>query len=180
MLDNQLFTLIFSIVNAGLAAQSITGVTVSKAYNSITVGVPSGASVSCFKISDHRYGYPKKVSTWRPEEPPAMLHTTTQCYETNFQMQALIPLDATPADAQTASDLVNIVAAIMQDDTAIATLKLSEVQILRITDVRNPAFKDEKNRNEFAPSFDFTLTHKQVFTVEVPVIESVQSGIYGI
>lgn len=179
MTDSQLETLIMTIVTAGLIADGFMDVQIQQSSQPIQVGVSTGATVAFFKIGDHRYGWPQRLSYVDPDTQ-IMMRKTTQAYETTFQMESLLPQNPTPADQTTASDLLNAVAAIMQDEDTIATLIANDVGILRVTDVRNPYFIDDRDQNEAAPSFDFTLTHKQTIIKTVPAVQSVQFGIFPV
>lgn len=105
---------------------------------------------------------------------------TTQQYETTFQIMALSTQYPETPNAYTASDIVNAVAYCLQCDSAIETLENQGVGVLRVTDVRNPPFIDDRDRYEFGPSFDFTLTHKQIITNTIPVLETEEIAIYSI
>lgn len=179
MIDSALQTLIEQIVSNGLIAAGVTSVKVRQAYQPIQVGVPKGALVAFFKVTDHRYGWVQRRSYVDPDTQIMMLKTVQQC-ETTFQMQALVPLKSEPPTQMTASDLINAVAAIMQDNDTLAILKQNDVGIYRIIDVRNPYFIDDRDQNEACPSFDFTLTHKQTIIKQTPAVQSVKSGIYRI
>lgn len=180
MSDDELIALFGGIIEAGLVELDITGVTLEQAYASVLIGVTTGAMISFFKVADHRYGIRKSESVWNPEDEKE-IRTTEQVYESTFQIQALVPQTPSPDFVMTASDLINTVAQILQDEDAVNTFQQSGVGILRVTDVRNPYFMDDHDQFEACPSFDFTLTHKQITTKEVPVIESpIESGIYPV
>lgn len=179
MLDNDLIKAFLPIINAGLIARGFNNVTVSQSYQPTQQGVFSGPSVYFFKVSDKRYGFLDRVSYW-DEVNSQMVHTETQDYETTFQVNALSIQDPSDTDSITASDLVNTVSAILQSDSTVETLNSLDIGILRITDVRNPYFIDDKDRFEASPSFDFTLTHKQIYTTTVPVTLTIEPNIYRV
>ena len=68
----------------------------------------------------------------------------------------------------------NRAAAILQSQTAIDSFEAVNVGILRIQQLRNPYFSDDRERYEASPSFDFTLTHHQTIITSVAVITSTE------
>lgn len=169
MLDKQLFTLVIGILNTKFVALDID-VIVKQRYQPTQQGTPTQSTVFVHKISDHRYGYPQYKDVW-DETAQTETQTKVQLYESMFQLSGL-SIQNPKLDVQfTASDIINMAAAIMQSPETIATLKQNNVSIYRITDIRNPYFEDDRARFEADPSFDFTLQHEQVIISTSPVIE---------
>lgn len=110
------------------------------------------------------------------EGDPYMRHTERQWYETTFQISGLAIQDPADVDSLTASDIVNIGISVMQSDATRAALRAKNIGILRVEDVRNPYFVDDKGRFEASPSFDFTLTHEQVIISESPIVQSFEAN----
>lgn len=105
---------------------------------------------------------------------------TTQQYETTFQIMTLATQNASTPNQYTASDILNAIAYILQNDSTIQTLEAQGIGILRIIDIRNPPFIDDRDRYEYGPSFDFTLTHKQIITSQAPILQSEEVDIYSV
>lgn len=179
MLDNVLIALIRTVIVAGLAVRGLSAITVKQANQPTQVGVNTGSTIYLSKISDHRYGFLKRDDVWN-DMTHVMDHTETQQYETVFQVNALAIQNPADTASLTASDIVNITAEILQSDVALATFRASDVGIERITDIRNPAFSDDTDRFEYSPSFDFTLTHKQVRITNSPTVNTFKYGIFPI
>ena len=154
MTDNELFTLIFGILDAGLVARlpDVTIVT-QQADQPTQQGTPSGPVVLVFKIGDRRSGYLQESDIWDVPNNK-MVHTERQYMETTFQLSVLFPQNPTVLSL-TASDLVNTCASILQTSAVRTQLSALGMGMLRITDVRNPYFTDDKDRFEANPSFDF-------------------------
>ncbi len=174
MLDNQIFAVLVAALTAGFTAlgAAIPGpVAVQQSYQPTTQGVNTQNTVFIHKIGDHRYGTVKRETYWEPDTDSGgtMVHKETQYYETTFQIDALAIQNPANVTQLTASDIVNYVAAIMQSDATLQTLYDNKLQILRIIDVRNPYFENDKNRFQASPSFDFTLEHEQVIISSGPV-----------
>jgi hypothetical protein len=97
-------------------------------------------------------------------------HHEVQYIEVTFQVSALVLQYPVTPNQYTASDLVNEVASIMQSDNTIFTLNDQGIGILRVTDVLNPYFVDDRDQFEASPSFDFTLVYKSDRISTVPII----------
>jgi hypothetical protein len=177
--DNELILAFRPIVVSALAALGYANVAVVQAYQPTQQGVSNTPTVFFYKVYDHRYGYMKRLDTW-DVGLQQMVHTENQVFETSFQVEALVTQNPANINQVTASDLVNAVAQILQTDKTIEALFVSGIQILRISEIRNPYFVDDRGRFEAVPSFDFILTHNFISVTENPVIESIQPGIYRI
>lgn len=182
-IDNQLFALLISTIEAAQPSVGIPnvsgkpGVPVVQNYQPTAEGVSSGPFAYITIISRRRYGSPGRKDLWIPPvdpDPGKETHTETQILETTFQIGALVPQTPPSSDitSPTALDIVTLLSAIMQSTATIAILQENDIGILRVTDIRNPKFLDDKERWEAAPSFDFTLAHKLIVTTEIDVLES--------
>ena len=171
MKDNDLIRLFLPIINQGLIDAGYTGVVTKQANQPTQQGINTGPTVYFYKIGDHRYGFLRRDDVW-DEDTLTMVHTEIQQYETTFQVSCLVLQNPSNPYLYTASDLVNEVAAIMQSDKTRAILATENVGILRVTDVANPYFVDDRDQFEANPSFDFVLTHKQTRVTTDPVVES--------
>lgn len=175
MRDNDLLRVLIPIINASLSDSGLDIVT-RQSYQPTQQGVPPTSGVFIHKIADKRYGYPKSVSKW-DNDLGTMVHTMTEIMESTYQVDALSIQDPTTPDAYTASDILNVVAQALQSDATIQTLKASGVQILRIVDIRQTYFVDDKARHEAMPSFDFVISHKNDTITVDPIISQFQVGI---
>lgn len=102
----------------------------------------------------------------------SMIHTETQQYLTTFQLSSLAAQDPENVDSLTASDILNYASAVLQSMNFIAYMQTQGVGIIKVKDIRNPYFIDDRNRFEANPSFDFVLSHKQVIITTTPIISS--------
>lgn len=167
--DNQLIQLFLPIINAGLLADGFTNVTVKQSNQPTMQGINTTPTVYFFKVNNKRYGYLGRDDTWNGSQ---MVHTELQYFETVFQVSALVLQNPKFTSLPTASDLVNEVASIMQSDNTRAILNSSGVGILRISDILNPYFVDDKDNFEASPSFDFTLVYENTRTSTTPIINT--------
>lgn len=159
MTDNELFALARTVILDGLAARGMTGWRVARSFPPTHAGPNSAPTVYLFKVADKRHGWPWRKYEW-DEAGQEMLTTEAQQYETTFQASALVVETTDPA-ALTPSDCLNEVCAIMQADEASAALRAQGVGVLRVGEVRNPYNKNDVNRYEADPSFDFVLTYRR-------------------
>lgn len=167
MLDNQLITLTIQAIIAGESAAGIPGTPIKQAFQPTAQGANTQPTAYMFKVGDRRIGSPLRTNIW-DESRSAMVHTEEQQYETTFQISSLVKQNPATPTQMTASDVVNLIAYILQSEATITFLLANNIGILRIMDVRNPYFKDDFQRNEASPSFDFILTHKQIISTLTP------------
>lgn len=169
MLDNRLIALVISTVIAGEATAGIPGTPIKQAFQPTLQGANTQPTAYLHKVGDRRVGSPRRSDVW-DQDDAVMIHMELQKYETTFQISALATQDPKTPTQYTASDILNLIAYILQSSATIAAFEAQGVGILRVTDVRNPYFLDDRMQNEASPSFDFTLTHSQVITSTVPVV----------
>lgn len=175
MTDNELIRAFWPILKDGLIAAGYTDVVSKQANQPTQQGTNTPPTVYFYKVGDKRYGFLRRDNVWNTVDG-IMEHIEEQWYETTFQMSALVIQN--PSNPEyTASDLVNETAAIMQSDKTREQLLIKGIGILRVTEVRNPYFTDDRDRFEASPSFDFVLTHKQTRVTTDPVIESFEFNI---
>jgi|SRR5690242_16508715 len=166
MIDNGLIQLFLPIIQAGLITDGFTGVTVKQANQPTQQGIPTTPTVYFYEVFKKRYGWLGRFDKY---VSGALQHTESQYMETTFQISALV-LQNPLVISYTASDLVDEVASIMQSDNTRSILNASGVGILRISDIRNPYFKDDRDQFEASPSFDFVLTYQNQRVSTVPAI----------
>ncbi len=179
MRDNELIRVFLPIIQNGLISYGYTNVTVKQSNQPTQQGINTNPTVYFFKIGDHRYGYLTRIDEPNPPEIE-MIHTEIQLYETTFQLSSLVLQNPKTPYSFTASDLVNDVAAILQSEKTVEELKSKDVAILRIQNISNPYFLDDRDNFEASPFFEFTLTHRQVKISTIPKISSVEYDVYSI
>lgn len=177
MLDNQLIALVIATIIEQESVANIAGTPIKQAFQPTQQGANSEPTAYIYKISDKRIGSPYRDDVWINNE---LIHTELQQYETTFQISVLATQNPSKTNQYTASDIANLIAYILNSDLTIYKLNLQEIGILRVTDVRNPYFLDDRQRYEANPSLDFTLTHKQIVEKLNPVIQYTEFGIYPI
>lgn len=96
--------------------------------------------------------------------------TETQQLLSLFQITALSTQDPANPNQLTASDLANLAAHIMQSTDTVAQLEAKGIGVLKVKQVRNPYFVDDRQRYEASPSFDFTISNQQTTITGVPIV----------
>jgi hypothetical protein len=168
MTDNELIQLFVPVITAGLSSNGFPDVIVQSLYEPTQQGINSGATIYYYKLPDERIGFVGRTDVYN-EEVGNFTHTETQWYESTFQISCLF--DQNPQSlSYTASDLVNLVASIMQSDIAVNTLNAAGVGILRVQRVENTPFVDDRDEYEYNPSFDFTLTYTRDIITTTPIV----------
>jgi len=177
--DNALIQIFLPILNNGLTAGGFTGVTVKQANQPTQQGIQSNPALYFFKVNAKRYGYLGRLDVWDADDVE-MVHTETQYIESTWQVSALVlQLPSTPTQ-YTASDLVNEAASIMQSDSTRDILNQSGIGILRVTDLVNPYFVDDRDNFEASPSFDFVLTYENTRTSQGTFVSEFNANIVGV
>ncbi len=170
MKDNELFALIIAVIDAQKTVIDLADLEVLQSYQPLQQGALTGPAAYLAKLpGDHRYGSPYRNDTWNADDE-IMVHTETQIYESTFQLEALVTQNPATPELPTASDVANRLAYALQSDYAITAFNAVNVGVLRVTEVRNLPFKNDRDQFQFAPSFDFVLTHRQTFITESPII----------
>ncbi len=162
LLDNDLIKLFRPIIKDGLSAQGVI-VEVRQSYQPTKQGVKD-SSVYFFSVSDNNLGFVKRDSVWNGT---IMTYTETQIIESTYQISVLLKQNPNVI-SYTAKDILQKIASLLQSSLVIATLKNAGVSVMRITQIRNPYFLDDKDQYEASPSFDviFQHEHKQDSTVD--------------
>ena len=177
MLDNQLIKIFLPIINNGLIGEGLVNVAVRQAYQPTSQGMKTGQSVYFFKVGDRRRGTVRVTEKFDALNS-VMIREETTSYESTFQVNAYSIQDPSDTNQLTASDLVNLVSEILQREDTVQTLTSNSIGIIRIDEIRNPYFVNERNGFEASPNFDFILSHNQIRVTEIPVVESIEKHLY--
>lgn len=170
------FEIIFGLLSAGFAAKSIAGVTFAQNYQPTQQGAATGPGVYVHQLVDVMRGHVRRDSVWNVSLGK-IVDVELQTHEVSYQVTTLATLDPANLSALTAGDLARIARQIMQSSATIDTLRASGLAVLRVADIRNPPLVNDEERNQFAPSFDFTLTYDEIYTADGLVVESVEYNI---
>lgn len=179
ILTNDLARIFIPIISYGLTQYGFSNVPIVQAFQPTQQGVNTQPTVFYFKLYDRRYGFLGRNDEYDLVNS-RMIHSEKQRYESSFQVNALVINDPLVTNSFVASDLVNAVSQSLQSDYAVQTFESNNVGVLRISEIRNPYFLDDRDQFESSPSFDFTLTYTQVYSSQVPVVDIFDYEIYRI
>lgn len=177
--DNDVIQIFLPIINEGLIARGVTGITVVQSAQPTQQGIETGGAVYFQQTNKKRYGFPQVESSWDEIEQSEIL-TTIQQLEVTYQARALVIQNPANLTSLTASDVLNYVADILQSESTIVTLNDSEIGILRIMDLSNLYFVDDKGRYEAAPVLTFILTYSQSRIENIDSTRIIQPGFYRV
>lgn len=163
MTDEEIFVAVRSV----LLGTTSPPVRVLQQYQPTTEGRVGGKVLYMYLLPTKRYGWLKRAD--RSDGS----HVETQQMESTMQITALDP-DGYPMDlCRAASDR-------LQSDEGLAALAVLGLRPLRVTDLRNPFFKNDRDDYEASPNFDIVLEHKHVREYGVPDAVPKFDGIYGV
>lgn len=157
MTDNDIIKAFLPLLKAGLTANGITA-DVLQSYQPTMQGARTIDSIYFFKIDDARIGSPGHSSAYNGTTE-LMDETDTQLHEAVFQFSAWVR--QTTTSTTTAQDLLTTVALIMQTRPFIEAMKALGIGVLRVTELRNPYFKDDRDQYQTSPSFDVSFSYNR-------------------
>lgn len=166
MQDNQLIAFVAAQMDAASAAAGWNYAVVQK-NQPTEQGVSSAPTIFFEKLFDEKYGWPGTCLVYN-ETTKQYDETETQLYATTFQISAWVRQDPNNLALPTASDVANYVARYIASRHVAFIFQQSQLGILRVSQVRNPYFKDDSDRYEANPNFDFVITHANPVVFEVP------------
>ena len=159
MTDNEQIKLFKPLIESGLLNQGITAI-VQSAYQPTQQGTPNGITVFFSKVGgDVMLGTPHRVSDYNITSGTGT-DTETQRIESTWQIGALSRQVPT-VDSYTSSDIINIVQIILSSLQATAIFAAAGVGSYRVSNIRNPYFKDDRDQYQASPNFDFTIVHNR-------------------
>lgn len=171
MNDNQLYAAIIAAIKKGLIDCGFSGIAVKQANQPTQQGANSGPTCYVTKLGNKLYGSPERKDEYNPITRVSD-HAEKQYYESQFQLTALAMQSPSAVNGWTADDILQGAIYGLQSDYGIKALKAAGIGVLRITDSTNPSFQDDERRNEFSPSFTFTVTHERVIVSTTPPVET--------
>lgn len=173
MTDNQIYAILFPIISAGLAARDVVvpANNIIQGYQPTQQGRPIGPTVYFNALPATPLGHPRRDSIYDPDTQ-VMRDVEVQTYLVQYQANALSQQTASDETQLTAMDILKAVRQVLQSSNTIALLKTDGLAILRVNALRNPTFVNDEGRAQYAPSFDFTLTYDEVYTADVPVVDT--------
>lgn len=184
MTDNELINVFASRLEAASAAATAAfswpggPYAVVQKNPTVQEGTATAPTIYFEKLFDLPYGWPEVSYTHNAPVPPATQGTFTQkedqWTETTFQVSALVIQDPSNLSLPTASDVVNYMKQYINARQTIQLLKPLGVSVLRVTQIRNPYFEDDRAGFEANPNFDVVLQHKRAISFTVSATDIVK------
>lgn len=184
MLDNDLIELLATRMELASATAGWNFPVVQKEQPT-QQGIPTEPTIFLEKLFDNLYGFAARSNDIVTETDdfgpfPQMRETDKQLIETAFQISAWVIQDPTNTNLPTASDVVNYVSMFLRHRETIRAWAPLNVNLLRVTQIRNPYTEDDRHRNEATPSLDLILTHDRTLTLDVSSADTVVGDFYAI
>lgn len=174
MQDNELIALIIAVIVANKTAFGIADIQVRQTAQPTIQGAYSAPTALLTIIpGDTPRGWPSRADTW-DEDNQVMVHTELQQYESTFQLACMVTQDPANVSQKTAKDYCRLLRAIMQSDAGREQFRLAGAGIYQPSEIRQMPWRNDQDEFQYEPSFDFTLTHKQVIVSETPVVETAE------
>lgn len=186
MTDSQLAALLTAQISAAIASdEMLSGVPglqqngLVRAFQPRQGGRPELGFFSYYLVSTRRHGFPGFRDEYAPADDE-FRHHQSQVYEARYQFSALVPQNPEDAAAPTEHDVLCRLADIMAGVRFREALHAQQVGILRILDVRNPYYTDERDRFAASPSFDAVLTYSRSRVETVAPIAATEFNLYRV
>jgi hypothetical protein len=179
--DNTLFDLVANTLDAASALAGWNYLTVARDQPSPQGAVTAG-TIYLERQFDDRYGWAASNDVYNPpnpDTPPNPQGTYTknelQWIEAHFQVSAMVIQNPSDLTVPTALDVVRYLAQYMNHRTIVKSLiRSSGVGILRVSTVRNPWDKDDRDIFEATPSFDLIVPYQSNIAFTIPATNIVQ------
>jgi hypothetical protein len=187
--EAEIYALVIAAIKAGIAIFSpAVQAQVLQAYQPRVVGAPTGPAILLSNAVTKRYGFLHRHSYWAfADTPPVMVHVERQAMQTRLQVNALVPATPPTSDGvaatlpvYSANDLLQFAAAALQSDAGVTQLRNGGLGVERITDSRQPYFKDDMDQFEASPSFDVTFDWSWTIKTTTPIIVEETLKIYAV
>lgn len=182
MNENAIYEVIMPYIRDKIAGYGVSELNVLQAYQPNITGRLSAPTLSMFNVNYRFHG-------WGRREYPKGFDPITrtlekkviQKMETIIQMNVTAPRLGPGIEAQpiyiTAADIATSIVILMQSSDFVQHLLKHNMKILRITDMRNLRFFDERDNHNSLISFDVTIIHDHVSVVSVPFAEPIDYDI---
>jgi hypothetical protein len=185
MTDNELIALFAGKLEAGVAAAGWDYAVIQN-NQPTQEGIPTAPIVLFEKLFDHEYGWQNSTDYQLQAAPPPgyqlpdFRHTESQWVESTFQVTSLVIQDVRDLSLPTPSDVAHAMKLFLNAKSTIYAFRAAGAMVLRVTDIRNPKFTDERGMFEANPSFDVVLQHKRSVEFSVPGCDTVIGEVEGV
>lgn len=181
MIDSELLAFVGQIITAAVTNGStvIGAVDVVQKDSPTQQGANSAPTAYFEKAYEIGRGAPI-VKTVYDNETKVMTEKTTQLTETYIQISALAWQDPTASVVVTAGDIVQYINSYLRAPSVRAVFLASGLNVLKVAEVRNPWFENDRNQFEAMPNFDLTITHEKSITLVIGAITSATGDVINV
>jgi len=175
MTENDIWAILKTTFEEALTAAGLTDVKYKRAYQPRQQGAIVGPALYCFKLTNHRYGWQSRKDEYN-EADDDFDTSESRVIETTFQVSSEADEDPADTSLPTAFDIVEEVSSYLNTKSVRLQLKEQGLNIIRILDIRQPFFKNESDRFEQEPSFDFTISYQKATISKTPKVTEFESN----
>ena len=156
--DNDVIRSLIAALIEGLTESGIENPIVQQTAQIRQQGVPLQDAFFIDRVSAKRYGFTGRKQEYRSESDD-FLATESRIIERVYQISTLAIEDVNNTEANTAFDLAEIAAAVIESQPFRDKIYIDGLQVYRITDIRTPYIVNDMDNHQLSPSFDFTITY---------------------
>lgn len=173
--ENDLWKIILPIILHGVQSLG-EEIAVKRAYQPTTQGDGNKPRLVIHRLASRRYGAQGKKQEWRDD---GMYEIETWHKEDTFQANALV--ERKPADEGfTAKDLLEALGGWLQSEEALLAFRTHGIGVLRINDIRETPYENDRGQWQMSVSLPFTLTYKQTRERQIPVVSGEEFDLHRV
>lgn len=176
MLDNQLIKLMGAGILQLFPKRGLDGYKLKRNYQPRQQGRPNDPTVYMLKTLDNRYGFRTASKKW-DITAGAIVRTEKQIVQSTFTFACTVNIDPDDTAQLSHSDILKKVASLIASPDFIAYLLAGGAQVMRILDIKNVPYENDKGQFEDNPTFDVIITHTDTFIDGVPLVTKVSGSI---
>lgn len=166
MLDNQLFMLLQTEIVDRAPLRGVTDSAVMLRYQPTQQGRPTGSTVWMTKGPERPFGTP--LITY-PQGLAGIEEREEQSMETTIQFSVTRPSALKPSDL-THGDILRRIRGVVQSRAFMRSILEAGASVLRVPEIRNTPFENDRGEWEQGPMFDLIVKHTDVFVNSIPQI----------
>lgn len=173
--ENQVWALVFQLLNGIISRKQITGWTIRQG-NQPTVQNLRNGSIYITRVTSRRYGWQGHYNKWN-ETTQKMEHKEKYIEEIMFQVSAFKKRDVHNLTEATSSDIINLLITFLQSLDGVKMARSLGFQIEKINEIREPSITTDSELYEKLPQFDITIVVEQIDDSEVAATNKIDNAI---
>lgn len=174
--ENDLWRIVTRLAQAGVA--SCAGVLVKRAFQPTSQAHGQEPLLLLHRYGSRRYGFQGQRYEYRPDGNGGVKLIKVEVWHKEDTYQAYALVDRAPEDEGfTAKDLLEHLGGYLQSDEGLRALKAEGLGILRISEIIETQYEDDKDTFKISFSLRFTLAYRQETESEIPAVTSIDGKI---